>query len=294
MAYWIFSSAVFGSDQPLPTIAMFPDYRAALDKLLKHDPESQIIGASGTTQAAIVLGLWLHANGHVRAGSATSDSKDDEPNTEFMACIHSLTLIALYHPVHQVRNAASVLAGSVLHADPGDDDRLHILYDLLENCDYAQLKALAVTWLREEIIEAAASGGAGSNLFTTPQALETVQYAVFPSVVSLRELDIPGVVDLLAQNSPFLLQAVNFALFLWGSDKWKHILPGNMASTVMERWFRPVQDAVETVERAILPGGELANQELGPLHSDLVVLRGRMKQLGETDGFKVFETAGKD
>ncbi len=273
---------------------MFPDYRAALAKLLNHDPESQILGARGTTQAAIVLGLWLHANGHVRPGSITSNSKDGEPNSEYMACIHSLTLIALYHPVHYVRNAASVLAGSILHADPGDDDRLHIVYDLLENCDFAQLKALAISWLREEIIEAAASGGAGSSLFATPQALETVQYVVFPSVASLQELDIPGAVDFLGQNSPFLLQAVNFALFLWGSDKWKHILPGNMASTVMERWFRPVQDAVEMVEQAILPGGELANQELGPLHSDLVVLQGRMKQLGEMGGFKVDETAGTD
>ncbi|KAH6850045.1 hypothetical protein B0I37DRAFT_390386 [Chaetomium sp. MPI-CAGE-AT-0009] len=232
VAYWAFSSTVFDASHPQPEMHVFPEHFAVLDKFLQDDAHSQIQNSVGTIEALITIGLWLESNNLVSTNPSSPltnpAASPEDPTSDFMRYIHLTTLIALYHPSIQVRNAASVLAGLVLHANPEDDDRLKILEDLLENCMFATLKARAVAWLREELLAAAAAAPPSSsaqkqpsqqqpNLFATPQALETVQYVVFPPLASLLDLPTLGLVEYLTANAPFLMQAVNFALFLWGS-----------------------------------------------------------------------------
>ncbi|KAJ4304128.1 YAP1-binding protein 1 [Collariella sp. IMI 366227] len=225
VAYWVFSSTVFEATHPQPEMNIFPEHFAVLDKFLQDDAHSQIQRSTGTIEGLLTIGLWLQSH-HFISANPTSPltnptTSPEDPTSDFMRYTHLTTLIALYHPALQVRNAATVLAGLVLHSDPSDDDRLKILEDLLENCMFASLKARAVAWLREELLAAAdpaTSIPRQNNLFATPQALETVQYVVFPALASL--LDLPTTQDLveyLMVNAPFVMQAVNFALFLWGS-----------------------------------------------------------------------------
>jgi len=311
LAYWVFSSAVFDAIHPQPEMRVFPEHFAVIDKFLQDDAHSQIQNSVGTTEALVAIGLWLQFNNRISANPASPlanpTTSPEDPTSDFMRYIHLTTLIALYHPSIQVRNAASTLAGSILHADPEDDDSLRILEDLLENCMFATLKALAVAWLREELLLAAATSTSSSqkgkqpsqqsskpNLFATPQALETVQYVVFPPLASHLDLPTLELVEYLTANMPFLMQAVNFALFLWGSSspasssetaaeaggesRWKHVLPNNMEATVGERWLKPLREIVERVERE-RKSGELAKEEvveLGPLEGELGVLRERL------------------
>jgi hypothetical protein len=256
VAYWVFSATVFGATtHPRPVMHIFPEHFAVLDKFLQDDAHSQIQKSVGTIEALIAIGLWLQSNKLISVeptSPLTNSSASEDPTSDFMRYIHLTTLIALYHPHIQARNAASALAGLVLHSDPSDDDRLRILYDLLENCMFASLKARAVAWLKEELI--ASSTAKQQNLFSTPQALEEVQYVVFPSLDSICDLPSLDLVQYLTANVPFLMQAVNFALFLWGSDsevenRWRHVLPGNMEATVRERWFQPLREMLDRVER---------------------------------------------
>ncbi|EAQ91311.1 hypothetical protein CHGG_03246 [Chaetomium globosum CBS 148.51] len=236
VAYWAFSSTVFDATHPRPEMHVFPEHFAVLDKFLQDDAHSQIQNSVGTIEALITIGLWLESNNLVSTNPssplANPTASPEDPTSDFMRYIHLTTLIALYHPSIQVRNAASVLAGLVLHANPEDDDRLKILEDLLENCMFATLKARAVAWLREELLEAAKQQQQQqkqkeetpqkqqpTNLFATPQALETVQYVVFPPLASLLDLPTLGLVEYLTANAPFLMQAVNFALFLWDGEE---------------------------------------------------------------------------
>jgi hypothetical protein len=338
LAYWVFSSTVFDSPHPPPEMHIFPEHFAVLDKFLQDDAHAQIQRSPGTIEALLTIGLWLQSNNLLSPNPtsplANPTTSPEDPTSDFMRYIHLTTLIALYHPALQVRNAASVLAGQVLHANPEDDDRLRILEDLLENCMFASLKARAVAWLREELLAAATptqkqqqeeqeqqqrqqqqpQQGQQQNLFATPQALETVQYVVFPPLNSLLDLPTIDLVEYLTANVPFLMQAVNFALFLWGStspspstststtekssdggggaetrNRWAHVLPANMEATVRERWFEPLREVVERVETA-RGSGELKGEgvvELGPLEGELGVLRERLGRLEGVAGFKV-------
>ncbi len=283
---------------------IFPEHFSLLEKFLQDDAEGQIRKAHGTIEALVAIGLWLQFNDHISVTPTSpltkpATSTDDEAS-DFMKYLHLTTLVALYHERLHVRNAASTLAGLVLHADPSDEDRLRILYDLLENCMFASLKARAVNWLREEIIAASPSPSSEApssskdtpastpppNAFATPQALETVQYVVFPNLNFLRELGPSELVDYMSQNTPFLLQAANFGLFLWSSDRWVHVLPANAEATVKERWFEPLLDAVSRAVKSTEDGGELAGEDLGPVRFDLDVLRERLPALAKAGGFR--------
>ncbi|KAH8889274.1 DUF1760-domain-containing protein [Thozetella sp. PMI_491] len=299
LAYWVFSSTIFDADQPQPPIYLFPTHLTMISRFLGDDPESWVLGTPGTAQAIVTIGLWLEFNDRISATPAVLPSKPtasaEDPGFDFMAYVHSATLVALYHPLQHVRNASSVLAGAVLHADPLDDDRLRILYDLLENCEFAQLKAIAVSWLREELLRlpTPCSSEASPSIFATPQALEAIQYAVFPSMTPLVELDTNRRLEHIVQNLPFFLQVVNFALLLWSSDKWGHVLPANMASAAAERWFHPLQSMVGTLIRATDAGGEFAGGDLSYFKFDLEVLQERLERLGETEAFKAWDTADR-
>ncbi|KAK4123148.1 glycosyltransferase family 1 protein [Parathielavia appendiculata] len=235
-AYRVFSSTVFDASHPSPEMHIFPDHFAVLDKFLQDDAHGQIQKSPGTIEALLTIGLWLLSNNLLSPDPssplANPTSSPEDPTSDFMRYIHLTTLIALYHPALQVRNAASVLAGQVLHANPEVEDRLRILEDLLENCMFASLKARAVAWLREELLAAAADKPQKesppqqqqqeqqfTNPFATSQALETVQYVVFPPLTPLLDLPTIDLVEYLVANVPFLMQAVNFALFLWDAEE---------------------------------------------------------------------------
>ncbi|KAK4239849.1 YAP1-binding protein 2 [Achaetomium macrosporum] len=319
LAYWVVSSTLFDAAHSQPEMHIFPEHFAILEKFLQDDAHSQIQRSVGTMEALLALGLWLQSNNLVSATPTSPltnpTTSPDDSASDFMRYIHIITLIALYHPQLQARNAASILAGLVLHSDPSDDDRLKILEDLLENCMYANLKARAVVWLREELISAGPSTGGTStprqqqpqNLFATPQALETVQYVVFPSLDSLLDLPTPDLVEFVVANMPFLMQAVNFALFLWSSssssgdnnntnsevassNRWRHVLPANMEAAVGERWVKPLREVVERVERERKSGEfgqEVVPVEMGILEGELSLLRERIARLEGAGGLKV-------
>ncbi|KAK4165331.1 YAP-binding/ALF4/Glomulin [Cladorrhinum sp. PSN259] len=281
LTYWIFSSTIFDASHPCPDIHIFPEHLAILDKFLQDDAHTAIQKTPGTIESLVAIGLWLHYSNLLGSPTPNLHPEQDPQTSDFMRYTHLATLTALFHPNLQVRNAASTLAGLVFHSDSSDEDRLKILYDLLENCGFASLKARAVAWLREEIISATSPSG-DPSLFSTTQALETLQYVVFPNLDFLDE-DIEGndggkeeAVEYLAGNAQFLGQAVNFGLFLWGGEKRGDWVPENMDAAVRERWFEPLVKVVDGLE-----GEEGLGQEL---EGEVRFLKGRLADLGARIG----------
>ncbi|KAK8041790.1 hypothetical protein PG993_006313 [Apiospora rasikravindrae] len=209
IAYWIFSAEVFEANHPVS---------------LGADPQSEIVQNPGIADALVTVGLALN---HMKLVSATQETK-------FMAYHHSLTLVSVFHPDLHVRNAATAYAGVLLHSDPDDHNRLEILEDLLENCMFATLKAVAVTWLKEEIL-AANKEGARPNAFTGPDVLDHLQYFIFPDMQELKELGGEALADHWAQNNIFLSQVANFGYFLFSSSGLKGVVPSGMGAAVAER-----------------------------------------------------------
>jgi hypothetical protein len=301
IAYWVFSATIFDADQPTPGLNVLPQHFALLEKILEEDPQGQIQQFSGTCESVVAIGLWLHANGRILATpyepKTNSAEPEDEPPSEFMQYLHLVTLIALYHPRLQVRNAATVLAGQTFHADPSEEDKLRILYDLIENCTFASLKACAITWFREEIIDASktppsSSTGTpttatktGSGVFSGPHAFDTLQYVIFPDLNHLSELGVDEFFEYFGPNVAFLLQAINFAVFLWSSAKWRNVLPENAEATVQERWFRPLWEAVDRIKVAIKHGADVEGEGMEYLLGEMDVLLERIMRLGKTEEF---------
>ncbi|KAI1075405.1 DUF1760-domain-containing protein [Whalleya microplaca] len=261
IAYWIFSKDVFGSDSPQPDMHIFPEHCAILDYFLgKEIPvQSEILANPGIADALLAIGLGLeHRKSIVASEEAT-----------FMLYHHDLSLISVFHPNIQVRNAATSFAGSLLHSDPDDQSRLDILHDLLENCMFASLKACAVTWLKEEIIIAKERNLA--NCFSSPDVIEGLRYFLFPDMHLLNDMSPEALADFWAQNHPFLLQVANFASFLF-TGNFKELVPAGMGSALEQRFVEPVIAAAEKLQKADGADGEDKMQ--------LSILIDRLRSLG--------------
>ncbi|ROW12627.1 hypothetical protein VMCG_00110 [Cytospora schulzeri] len=276
LAYWVFSSTVFDADQPQPEMHIFPDHYNLLENFLGEQAQSQILQDPATVEAILVLGLWLEENKFISA--------KDQPN--FMSYHHALTLCAVFHPSIHVRNAAVTLAGLVLHDDPDDADRLKILEDLLENAPFASLKACALTWLREELIAAgkdkdtnsSSSSSSSSNLFATQQCIEELQYSIFPNLVDTLEKAGPeALLEYWTENSAFLIQAANFAYFLFASDACKGVVPGAMGAAVEQRYVEPLLAAAVRLEERTKKEGD--DEGAQGVLLELDILQTRLKGL---------------
>ncbi|KAI1337882.1 DUF1760-domain-containing protein [Xylariaceae sp. FL0016] len=226
IAYWLFSADVFGADNPQPEISIFPEHCSILERFLGSDPQSEISSSPGIADALLAIGIGLEHRNFVAAGEGAS----------FMVYHHHLTLVSVFHPDIQVRNAATTFAGSILHSDPDDQNRLEILEDLLENCMFASLKACALKWLQEELIKAKQEGL--SNVFSKQDVVERLQHAAFPDEMSALSMDSDALVEFWGENHSFLLQAANFAYFLFMGLK--ELVPGGMESAVENRFSEPL------------------------------------------------------
>ena len=237
IAYWMFSTDAFDADSPDPKMHIFPDHLNMLRLFLGTNPNAEITNNPGVADALLAIGLGLHHRGLISAEEAGDDT--------YMVYHHSLTLIAVFHPDIQIRNAATRFAGTLLHSDPDDESRLEILQDLLENCQYASLKACAVQWLQEEIISA--QKGAAPNIFSKPEVIEKLQYEVFPDAQSVASLEKDDILEYWGENRTFLLQAANFAYFLFNGRK--DLVPAGMAAAVGQRFVEPLITATTKLRK---------------------------------------------
>ena len=241
-AYSVFAAELFDADYRSPDITTFPNHVDMLQSLLADDPQNRVAANAGTAEALVVLGLWLdHSR---RAGSLESEKID------FLAYHHLLTLIAVFHPSISVRNASTTLAGLVLHSYPDDGERVRVLEDLLENCVFASLQACAVSWLREELIMAQQTGQ--QSIFSSAEAIERVQYVLFPDLLWLKDAEGEAIEEYWTSNYLFLLQVANFAYFLFGSQ-YKHLVPQGMGAAIEERYVEPLRSAAKKLLLALSP-----------------------------------------
>jgi len=279
IAYWVFAADIFDAHQPRPAMYIFPHHHALLKHYIGQDSQSEIANNPGTMEALIVLAVWLNGqNNKIAAGGdASSDAKD-----KYMPYHHLITLISVFHPNVRVRNASTVVAGTILHSNPDEDDRLSILEDLLENCMFSSLQACAVSWLREEVISARKHGSnkgpAPPSRFNSPDCFDAIQYTLFPSLTYLKEADIETLLEFWAEGSPFHLQVANFALFLFSSD-YRDLAPAGMAAAIEHRYVQPLLQTATRVMDALERGEVEKPSHHGGTVMELAVLKDRLERV---------------
>lgn len=238
VAYWMFATDLFDAQySSIPDLALFPDHHTLLSNFLGDSPQEQIASNPGTVEALLVIGIWLHTQSRLLAPGATPD---------FMPYHHALTLLGVFHANARVRQSAITLAGLVLHAAP-EEERLAILEDLLENCVFASLQSCAVSWTKDEII-AARKDNKDGGAFATADAMERLQYALFPDLTHLQDEEAAAndgtartarLLEFWSQAWPFQLQAANFAVFIFG-ETYGEAAPAGMAPAVEQRYVEPL------------------------------------------------------
>lgn len=222
---------------------MFPDHDLLMSKFLdSDDPQAQVTSNPGTVEALVVMEIWLDGQKRIQARAGMGKAS-------FMAYHHLVTLVSVFHPNLRVRNAATVMAGAVLRADPDEDDRLRILEDLVENCMFSSLQACAVSWLREELVAAKKAGGKGR--FGSAECLESLQYSLFPDLTHLGEVDEDALLEYWTQSSPLLLQVANFGLFLYGGDEYRELAAAGMAAAIEHRFVEPLLQAARRLSAMV-------------------------------------------
>lgn len=229
IAYWIFSTDAFGADNPSPEMQIFPDHLNMIRLFLGANPKTTITRNPGVADALLAIGLGLHHRGLI----TTTE------HSNYMVYHHCLTLVAVFHPNIQVRNAATRFAGTLLHSDPDDESRRDILEDLLQNCSFPALNACAIKWLQEEIIAARKSNV--SNVFSTSEIIERLQYDLFPDAQAAAMMDNATFLEFWRENQAFFLQAANFAYFLFNGRK--DLVPAGMGASVEQRFAEPLTAA---------------------------------------------------
>lgn len=259
-AYRMFASDIFDANYQQPDIHIFPDHYDLFQRFFGEEPQARIDGNPGTTEALVVIALWLKDQDRI----VKAVDKDTSKDTNFMSYHHLATLAAVFHPSLRVRNAATILAGQILHADPDEDDRLNILEDLLENCMFSSLQACAVAWLREEMITARKAST--TSRFTSSECLDALQYTLFQDLEYLGKTDIVPLWEYWVQNAPFHLQVANFALFLFGGQDYKDLAPAGMAAAIEHRYVNPLLSAArvlrEAAEKKEVDGGGMEDEVL--------------------------------
>lgn len=251
IGYWIFAGDVFDANHVQPKIPLFPEHHGLLQRFLADEPQVQIVGNPGTIEALLLMAISIVGRDGV-VGPATV-SPDADGKSQYMSYHHLLTLVSVFHTNVRARNAATELAGKVLHADPDPNDRLTILEDLLENCMFASLQAEAVRWLREELYTAY-ENPSDSSPFSTPDAVEKLQYALFPPLSHLKDPATPlsELVEFWASSVELHLKVASFALFLFGGKDGQAGHPGQtpegMKAAVEERYVEPMLECVKRLE----------------------------------------------
>ncbi|KAH7313415.1 YAP-binding/ALF4/Glomulin [Stachybotrys elegans] len=263
-AYWMFATDVFDAHHDCSELYIFPHHHDLLARFLGEDPETQIASNLGTTEAFVVILIWLQSQGRI---IKDMDIKDGAEGT-YMSYLHILTLISVFHPNVRTRNATTVLAGTILHTIPKEEDRLAILEDLLENCIFSSLQACAVSWLREEIIAARKAGTKGR--FGSPECFDTLQYALFPDLSHLANADTATLWDFWTGASAFHLQVANFALFLFRGEDYKALAPTGMAVAIEHRYVDPLLHVSKALQEAV----EKKEVEAGGMEGEVVTQLG--------------------
>jgi hypothetical protein len=242
----IFSSIIFESKVPLPTLSIFPDHA----KLVKHfiganGPENIGGEEPGVVDAILALGLCLENSNQFVSGPL-----EDE---DFLQYLQSLSLLSANCPSPTLRYNAHLLTSSILHAHPTDRLRLTFISDTLEHCPYETLKASAVSWLKEEMITA--NVRKSENVFASTVALGAAQPYLFPATSALADASDEELLQEIQQAFPFHMAVVNFLFFLRG-PAYSHVVPTGMLEVVEEIYLGPLRTAQQKL-LAALDGGSL-------------------------------------
>ncbi|KAF2773027.1 DUF1760-domain-containing protein [Teratosphaeria nubilosa] len=266
-------------DKPRDTISepfdIFPDHREILRTCLSSPDQGT--GALGTEpesllDAVLALGIACVERNHI--GEPTADE-------QFNEYLQITALLSSNSPSPNLRGHAHYLTTTVLRSQPDESARLAFIRDTLEHCPFENLKAVAVGWIKGEIIEADPSlshpthGDPSSSIFATPLALDALAPSLFPSSLptDLLTAPLPDAWLAFQSNLSFSLASLNFMYLLLSAehlhqrlgvlDLWKD-------NDIAASFLSPLREAVGRFRREMEVGGGLEGEVAASVELNVV------------------------
>ena len=173
------SSTLFDAPASNPSLSLVPDFAGILASSL-GDSATGSTGAESEPliDAVLFLGFFI-INSQPKI---TTNGDDDHVYTNVL---QRLSLLSANMPSPVLRYHAHLLTSTILHLNPSENSRLAFIRDTLEHCPFENLKASAISWLKDEILAAEKiepsknESDAKESIFTTPVLLTTLAPFIF-------------------------------------------------------------------------------------------------------------------
>ena len=247
------------------------------------------MGGIGLEPAAVIdsvllLGLSAFARNHI--GSIHDKEKFNE-------YLQRLSLLSANTPSPTLRYHAHILTTLVLYAHPSEQIRLDFIRDTLQHCPYENLKASAVGWLKDEILQADSRATTVSkkdnakavpntsySIFLTHDGLASVTTFLFPRIkpVEMKMEDVE-------LSIPFYLVSLNFLYLLYHSQRLRQqyqIEERTFVETVSKTFLDPLNEVAKSLRDAANKGDtESAVEEGNPTGelSELLLLQDSIERV---------------
>ena len=138
------SNILFGSPTSVPLISLLPDFQKIIDVGLSDgSPATLGMEAPASVDAVLFIGGLI----------VNCSAPDLEEGPRLHDILQRLSLLSANIPFASLRYQAHLLTSNILRRRVTTSARLGFIKDTLEHCPYENLKASAVGWLKEEILE---------------------------------------------------------------------------------------------------------------------------------------------
>ena len=246
VAYLVFSSILFDTNFSLPPMSIYPGHSELAKQFLgTHGPATVGSEEEGVIDAVLSIGLWLERSKKIFSGPL-----EDE---DFLRHLQTLSLLSANHSSPTTRYIAHSLTSSILHAHPKDSSRLTFITDTLENCPYESLKACAVAWLKEEIINSVTYQP--QSHFSTV-AFSSAKPFLFPDLTLLVNASDRDALEEIKRDFSFHMAVLNFLYFL-GGRAYRHVISREVLPIVVYVYLDPLGIVLGRLQSSISLGGEM-------------------------------------
>ena len=183
---------VLNSDQPAPLMSTpIPDLHHFVNQFVipspvpginhaiprvTHNPPSAIDGLLAFFFLTKFPPPWPR-NESIAVRDAARPFSSPTEVSDYQSIIHMLSFLSADHPDPAFRTSANHIATQLLHSHPISRSRLAIIKSTLKDCGpYVNLKEVAISWLKEELVattnpplvDSSAMDREGSNVFCSP------------------------------------------------------------------------------------------------------------------------------
>lgn len=249
------SSTFFDAPASLPPLRLIPDFAAMLGSSL-GDSTNGSTGAEPEPliDAMLFLG-FLVLNNHEPFTTAGNDEV-------YNNILQRLSLLSANLPSPVLRYGAHLLTSSILHSHPEDHFRLAFIRDTLEHCPFENLKASAVGWLKDELMNADKNAldkdpDSTQSIFATSAAIETLSPFLFPNAEKLMDgQPTANAFATFQAYQPFFLAVLNLLYLLLSSRSLSVRLELSASAKAdpeyLSSFLRPLADASRRFRTGIL------------------------------------------